>query len=736
MYSIVKSARLIFLLYPIYANAQQSSIEPDDVYGPVVITADNRNEPDNALLSQRVTSSDSATLLQDVPGLSLYGAGGISSLPAIHGLADDRVRIQIDGMDLMPSCPNHMNSPLSVFDPTTVGNFSVMAGITPVSAGGDSIAGTIRMTTAQPEFATSQEQSITTGQIGSFYRSNGDAHGASLSMTYATETVSLTYSGSVAQSNDVSAAGAFKAAGYAAPGRAWLAGEVIGSTAYKAENNRASIALLNDKNALLEFSASQQTVPVELYPTQRMDMTRNLSTQFNLHYRSHYQWGELDARAFEQITHHAMDFGEDKQFQYGAASGMPMNTEGKTRGVSIEASVPISEQSVIKLGSDYLIYQLNDWWPAATATTGMMGPSTFLNVNDGQRTRTSGYAEVATHWSAQWLTEVGLRSELVSMNTGNVQGYNNMPLYGADAAAFNATDHQRSDHMIDMSMLARYFLSEKNDVELGYAEKNRAPNLYERYTWSAANMAAIMNNFIGDGNGYIGNPYLRPEVAHTISATWDSHDPGKTDWRLTLTPYFTYVTDFIDAQRCPLSFSNNCSAVNLNATTGFVTLQYVNQNAQIYGADISGFRSLGNWDGFGEFAVNGVMSYARGENVSSKDNLYNIMPLNAKLALQQKNRRWQNRIEWQMVAAKTDVSQVRNENKTAGYGLLNFRSSYQWKKFTVDAGVENLLNRFYDQPLGGAYVGQGSTMGINSIPWGVQVPGKGRSINVAFNVEF
>ncbi len=75
---------------------------------------------ESGLASKRATTSDSASLLQDVPGVSLYGAGGISSLPAIHGLSDDRLRIQVDGMDLMASCPNHMNSVLSYIDPSKV----------------------------------------------------------------------------------------------------------------------------------------------------------------------------------------------------------------------------------------------------------------------------------------------------------------------------------------------------------------------------------------------------------------------------------------------------------------------------------------------------------------------------------------------------------------------------------------------------------------------------------------
>ena len=68
----------------------------------------------------RPATSDTASLLRDVPGVSLYGAGGVSSLPSIRGLADDRLRIKVDGMDLIASCPNHMNPPLSYIDPSNI----------------------------------------------------------------------------------------------------------------------------------------------------------------------------------------------------------------------------------------------------------------------------------------------------------------------------------------------------------------------------------------------------------------------------------------------------------------------------------------------------------------------------------------------------------------------------------------------------------------------------------------
>ena len=33
-----------------------------------------------------------------------------------------------------------------------------------------------------------------------------------------------------------------------------------------------------------------------------------------------------------------------------------------------------------------------------------------------------------------------------------------------------------------------------------------------------------MVNLAGDGNGYVGNLDLKPETAHTLSATFDWHD--------------------------------------------------------------------------------------------------------------------------------------------------------------------------------------------------------------------
>jgi len=67
--------------------------------------------------------------------------------------------------------------------------------------------------------------------------------------------------------------------------------------------------------------------------------------------------------------------------------------------------------------------------------------------------------------------------------------------------------------------------------------------------------------------------------------------------------------------------------------------------------------------------------------------------------------------------------------------LFNLYSSYEWKQARVDLGVENIFDKHYYDPLGGAYLGQGATMG-DAVLHGTSVPGMGRSINVGLTLKY
>lgn len=683
------------------------------------------------IAAQHAITRDTASLLRDVPGVSLYGAGGVSSLPAIHGLADDRLRITVDGMDFIASCPNHMNPPLSYLDPTNVAKIRVFAGIAPVSVGGDSIGGAIVAETLPPQFAGPGQGTVAKGEIGAFARSNNNAVGGNLAATLATENISISYTGALAKADNYKAGSDFKRT--TATGRTGhtLALDEVGSTAYESRTHTLGFAVRGG-NHLLEAKFGYQDVPYQLYPNQRMDMLDNEQKRFNLRYLGQYDWGMLEARAYYEAVDHYMNFGDDKQLVYGTAvNGMPMYSRGRTTGVNLKADIDLGERDLLRVGGLYQHYTLHDWWPASG--TGGMSPLAFENINDGKRDRIGLFAEWEKRVSAQWTSLLGARYERVETDAGNIHGYGNaMGNQLADTAAFNARRHDRADNNVDLTALARYTPNTTTDVEFGLARKVRSPNLYERYTWSTWSMAAVMNNFVGDGNGYVGNPDLKSEKAYTASLTFDWHATDH-NWELKATPYYTHVDDYIDAVRC--TAGSACTASNSTTRNQFVVLQYANQSARLYGVDLSGRAPLARMS-FGEFGVKGLVNYTKGENRDTGDHLYNIMPLNAKFSLTHQSGGWANAIEWAGVQGKHDVSGVRNEIATAGYSLTHLRGSYTWQNVRVDFGVENLFNRFYYLPTGGTYTGQGTTMSMNGIPWGIAVPGMGRSFYAGLNVKF
>ncbi|MBI5130459.1 MAG: TonB-dependent receptor plug domain-containing protein [Rhodopseudomonas palustris] len=659
-------------------------------------------------VARSLGTSDSASLVTDIPGGAVWGAGGVSSLPVLNGMGADRVQVAINSMLISPACPNEMNPPLSFVNPQMIAEMRAYLGVAPVSVGGDYIGGKIDVTTAPPRFATGPGW-LTSATASGFYRSNGNAYGVDASATVANQDTSITYNGGWVR------AGNYKAGN----------GMTVKSTLYEVQNHALSLSK-RDVGNLFTVQVGGQFIPYQGYVNQYMDMVYNQSAFINGRYEGAFDWGQFEASGFYHRIRHTMGFiAPDK------VSNMPMDTRGVDVGYNLKATVIASDHDLIRVGNEAHRYELDDWWnPVAGAS--MMSPNTFINLNDGTRTRIGTFVEWERHWNREWTTLLGLRNDVVWMNTGNVQGYNMM--YAADAAAFNSRDHARTDVNFDGSALIRYEPNPISQFELGFARKTRSPNLYERYAWSTSAMGMKMNGWFGDGNGYVGNLDLKPEKAHTVSFTAAWHDPAQTSWEVRVTPYYSYVQDYIDVDRCAV---RNCSAANLTAKNSFVLLQFANHDAQLYGVNLDG--KLAVWDNpaYGRGVLRGQLAYVRGQRTDGI-NLYHVMPINAKLALDHELGGWVSSAEVQLVGAKNDVSEVRNELTTPAYALLNLRTGYRWQNVRLDVGIDNVFDKFYTLPLGGAdLVDHRSVSMMGSSPiWGYAVPGMGRSFNTRLTVSF
>ena len=283
------------------------------------------------------------------------------------------------------------------------------------------------------------------------------------------------------------------------------------------------------------------------------------------------------------------------------------------------------------------------------------------------------------------------------MDTGNVQGYNTSVTYKPDATAFNAGgEHARNDSNWDITAMARFEPSQTGTYEVGYARKTRSPNLYERYAWSTSLMCSGMVNWFGDGNGYVGNLNLSPEVAHTLSVSADWHDSARKSWELKVTPYYTYVNDYIGVQ-----VYNTQTWTWPGGSETRNILKFVNHDARLYGLDISGKLALWENSALGSGQLRGSLGYVHGKDLNTGSSLYHMMPLNGYLTLEQSVAGWSNAVELQLVGRKSETDPLRFEPQTASYALVNLRMAYQWKNLRIDLGVTNLFDKFYYLPLGG-----------------------------------
>jgi len=99
---------------------------------------------------------DAADLMRGVPGAAVVRNGPLTGIVQLRGMQNERVKVLVDGMTLTPACPNHMDPPMHYAMPGALERVTVMAGLVPVSEGGDSLAGTVRLDSAPPRFATNQ----------------------------------------------------------------------------------------------------------------------------------------------------------------------------------------------------------------------------------------------------------------------------------------------------------------------------------------------------------------------------------------------------------------------------------------------------------------------------------------------------------------------------------------------------------------------------------------------------
>ncbi|HCV04595.1 MAG TPA: TonB-dependent receptor, partial [Pseudoalteromonas sp.] len=197
----------------------------------------------------------------------------------MNGMMGDRVKVLVDGADVTAACANQMNPPLSYVSANQIASYSVVAGVSPVSSGGDNIAGVIRVNTIAPEFSDTDSVNWRAGYVTAQYKRVNDSQAYALGASLASKQFSLSYQGSFEDANSYD------------DGH----GERVLDTLYRVQNHALTGAVRDEKQQLV-VKLTHQKIPYQGFANQYMDMTDNTSYGFVAQYQRELENGDLQVQ--------------------------------------------------------------------------------------------------------------------------------------------------------------------------------------------------------------------------------------------------------------------------------------------------------------------------------------------------------------------------------------------------------------------------------------------------------
>jgi len=145
-------------------------------------------------------------------------------------------------------------------------------------------------------------------------------------------------------------------------------------------------------------------------------------------------------------------------------------------------------------------------------------------------------------------------------------------------------------------------------------------------------------------------------------------------------------------------------------------------------------KHLGNLGNTGIWDVSASLNLQRGQRNNDKSDLYQIMPLQFSLALEHRLGEFSQRLSVDFTDEKTRVDNRRLEPVTDSFTLLNWQAQYQWSALTFSLQVSNVLDEYYDLPLGGVSYAQWLAGGMQGQY--EALAGQGRSTNLGLQYRF
>ncbi|MBW1805807.1 MAG: TonB-dependent receptor [Deltaproteobacteria bacterium] len=646
-YYIFTTYGLLFILFQGFSFAQTITLEE------IVVRGTRQINPEEVLDIRDVRETparDVGEALKTIEGVNLIRKGVIANDVIIRGFQRDNTNVLIDGMRLYGACPNRMDACPFHVDFAEIEEVTVLKGPFDVKNAG-SLGGMINIKTLSPQKgATAGINAL----VGSYENING-----SFNASYGGEKADALFGYSYKYSlpyKDGDGDRITEQYPATSPNR-YREGEED-DKAYAINTYWTKLGFNPADNQRMELSYSRQEANDVIYPYLLMDAVYDDTDRVNWTYEaSNVLRGveKLSAQFYwNQVRHKMTDWR--RVSSVGWATGYMMKTFAETRtfggNVGLEFNV---YEGVLAAGVDYY---LRNWEADTTLPTGIQDSIPDVDVRD-----VGTYAEYARSVTEEVRLILGARFDHVKTEANENRG----DFY----ALYHGTrDREETDSYGSGNIQVSYTPVERVELFAGFGLSVRPPDPVERYFALARPMTKP---------NWVGNPDLDPaknrEFDIGIKYLGDLFY-GKATF------FYSDVKDFITIYNAPaLSGGKNARS-------------YRNVDATLYGGELSL-----NLDLPKNFTLNGGLSYTWGRDDSFDKPLFEIPPLEGRMALRYAMEKYFAEIEGIWTDDQGRVDDELNEEKTAGWGIMNLKVGVTYKKLNVFAGIQNVLDRQYFEHL-------------------------------------
>ncbi len=678
----------LFFIGSKYAQAANLTPPSPTQLSPIVVTSSAAailsrpfgftNEV-NLTPNLKAMSPDTPALLARTAGAAVVRNGAQTGIVQLNGLAGDRIRTLIDGMEITPAGPNAMDPSLSYIDPASVYNVTVFPAITPVDIGGDVIGGSVLVSTPPPAF--SDDGSVLfKGEASAGYDS-------------AYRMRSLYGSANIDGANTVGTVSVERNLG----GNQSFSGGTVSDTGYQLTNYRLGFAQ-KLAGGILSASLWRHQVGDEGTPDLPMDMIRTDADIYSIGYTGNAAFGSYEIKLYRHWTYHLMN-----NFSLRPPRMMHMQIPAMDDEHGATFSTKVDEgANTYHFGALY--HDLTENGTQVNAANGMW-QDLFVN---SQRKRIGAFASWARDFDSVWHTQIGLRTDIVRSNSNNIKSrFATTP--AQDQQTFNQANKSLDNTEWGATALADYKTNSQLTWNFGIARQVRVPSILERYLWTASGA----NAGLADGRSYIGNLALKPEVANKLAVGLDWN--GR-NWSIHPGVFYSRVNDYIQGEAGQY-------------TPNPAVLKFVNiGSATLYGVNAKWAWSIydGLWGGGGN------ISYVYGKDNDNGGYLYRLPPLRSYSEVYYQPGLWRLALGLEADARQNKVAAYNDEQPTPGYALLNFDVTYSpAQQLTLGFGIDNIFNRYYTPALNGI-----NRAGDGDVPVGAKIPGPGRAVHAYMQYNF